>query len=101
VQVDAVNSKQSGGVEKKLYRRQNVSVLYPANVASMTDADSGSEAGLAVAGPPAHPLKQIADELPYPLLACVTEQSFGVGKRDLNACDSELPSTSPASSGRR
>jgi hypothetical protein len=75
-------------------------VLYPTDVASMTDADSGSEAALAEAGPSAHPLKQIADELPYPLLARVTEQRFRVRKRNLNACDSELPSTSPASAGR-
>jgi hypothetical protein len=77
-----------------------MSALYPADVTSMTYTDSGSEAGLAEAGPSAHPLKQIADELPYPLLACVTEQIFGVRKRNLNACDSELPGTSPASSGR-
>jgi hypothetical protein len=77
-----------------------VSALYPTDVASMTDADSGSEAGLAEAGPSAHPLKQIADELPYPLLAYVTEQIFGVRKRNFDAGDSELPLTSPASSGR-
>ena len=58
------------------------------------------EAGLAEAGPSAHPLKQIADELLYPLLACVTEQSFRVRKRNLDASDSELPLTSSASSGR-
>ena len=100
MQVDAVNSEQSGGVKEKLKRRQNMSALYPADVASMTYANSGSEAGLAVAGPSAHPLKQIAHELPHPLLACVTEQSFRVRKRNFNASDTELPLTSPASSGR-
>ena len=77
-----------------------MSALYPADVTSMTHADSGGEAGLAVAGSSTHPLKQIADELPYPPVACVTEQIFGVRKRNFDAGDSELPLTSPASSGR-
>jgi hypothetical protein len=100
VQVDSVNSEKPGGVDQKRQRRQNMSVLYPADMSSMTYAESGSEADLAVAGPSAHSSKQIADELPYPLLACGTEQSFGVRKRNFDASDSELPGTSPASSGR-
>jgi hypothetical protein len=77
-----------------------MSALYPADVTSMTDADSGSEADLAEARPSAHPLKQIAEELSYPLLPCKTAQSFGSRKRYFDASDSELPGASPASPGR-
>jgi hypothetical protein len=76
-----------------------MSTLYPADVTPMTYAESGREARLTVAGSSTRPLKQIARELPYLLLACGAEQSFGVRKINFDASDSNLPLTSPALSG--
>jgi hypothetical protein len=77
-----------------------MSALYPADVTSMTDPDSGSETGLAKARSSTHPLKLIAEELSYPLFPCKTTQSFGSRKRYFDASDSEMPAASPTTPGR-